>query len=399
MILKKSAFFDFLNRFGDHDFETFLARSEEDIDYINWHDFCLISAYRDASSEYQAVRNSCALFDASPVKKYRFTGRDAGLFIDVVMSRQISALKPMYVGYATFCNDNGMLRDDGLLYKFAEDDYLLMVSEIDHDDYFASVSSRFPELSIEEVTPSLAGLAVQGPRSCAVLKSFGFDSLETLRPFEIRTYAFKDSSVIIARVGFTADLGYELWCVPELTGAVEQAFIEAEQSLDLKIPGYGLEALNALRLEGGFVVPGWETAQEFENDEDERTPAELGIGWTVDLKREEEFIGKAALVKEQELGPRYATIGLKIDDRRKLEEGSPLYFEVNTEGGTIGEITSIAWSHGLDCHVALASIEAGRMAEQGLYYLFVDGERIDCRVVRLPFVNLKRYRQTPAPVS
>ena len=394
MNVKKSAFFDFLNRHTDYDFETFLAGSTEDVDFINWHDFCLISAYRDAPSEYHAVRDSCALFDASPVKKYRFTGTDTGPFLDTIMTRRISTLKPMHVGYATFCNENGMLRDDGLLYKFADDDYLLMVSELDHDDYFAEVARHFADVSIEEVTPSLAGLAVQGPKSCVVLSSFGFTSLETLKPFEIKEYAFRDSSVIVARAGFTADLGYELWCAPELIQAVEQTIKEAEQSLDMQIGSYGLAAMNALRLEGGFVVPGWETAQTFEDDEHERTPAELGISWTVDLDREDDFIGKTALLKEKEDGPRFKTIGVTIEQKCDPDEAI-VYSVVDGKRQKVGTLTSVAWSYQLNCYVALASVRT--LVRGSSYHLEIGGQQILCRETSLPFVNFDRYRQTPAP--
>ena len=82
---------------------------------------------------------------------------------------------------------------------------------------------------------------------------------------------------------------------------IEQAIRKAEVTLSIKIDGYGLKALNALRLEGGFIVPGWDTAQTFEDNEYERTPAELGISWTVDLDRKDDFIGKAALLKEKKV--------------------------------------------------------------------------------------------------
>lgn len=69
-------------------------------------------------------------------------------------------------------------------------------------------------------------------------------------------FAFGSGNVTVARVGFTADLGYEVWYEPELNRVVEQAIRKAEVALSIKIDGYGLKALNALRLEGGFIVPG-----------------------------------------------------------------------------------------------------------------------------------------------
>jgi len=396
--MKKSTFYDFFNRYNNNDFESFLAKSEEDVDYINWHDYCLPMTYSDDASEYRAVRSACALFDASPVKKYQFSGAAAGAFLDAVMTRQVSRQKSMRVGYAILCNEEGMLLDDGLLYKFSDDNYLLMVSEIDHDEHFAKVSNRFDDLKIDEITPALSGLAFQGPYSCKILKHIGFSSIENLKPFEIKKFAFGSANVTVARVGFTADLGYELWFEPELNRAVEQAIRQAEDTLSIKIDGYGLKALNALRLEGGFIVPGWDTAQTFEDNAYERTPTELGISWTVDLDRKDDFIGKAALLKEKERGPRFKTIGVTIDQECDVAEGMKLYIVIDGKVLQAGTCPSVAWSYGLNRWLGIASIQSDFFRSDLTYHIQIEGEQIACRLVKLPFVKYDRYRQVPAPV-
>ena len=396
--MKKSAFFDFLNRYRNNDFESFLAGSKEDVDFINWNGYCLPMTYGDGESEYRAVRSACALFDASPVKKYKISGADAGAFLDAVMTRRMSRQKSMRVSYAILCNDDGMLLDDGLLYKFSDENYLLMVSEIDHDEHFAGVSNRFAELNIDEITPALSGLAFQGPKSCEILKTIGFSSIENLRPFEIKKFALDNGNVTIARVGFTADLGYEVWFEPELNRLVEQAIRKAEVALNIKIDGYGLKALNALRLEGGFIVPGWDTAQTFEDNDYERTPAELGISWTVDLDRKDDFIGKAALLKEKERGPRFKTTGLTIDQECDLAEGMELYTVIDGKVLQAGTCPSVAWSYGLNRWLGIASIHSDFFRSDITYHMQIGGEQIACRLVKLPFVKYDRYRRVPAPV-
>ncbi len=394
--LKKSIFFDFLNRYSQIDFDNLITTAKEDVDFINWHDFCVPMVYGDEKSEYLAVRNACGLFDASPVKKYKITGMDAGLFLDAILTRKMSDSKPMRVLYATLCNEDGMLLDDGLLYKFADDNYLLMISEIDHEDHFAKVSGNFSNLFIKEVTPSLAGLAVQGPKSCSVLKAMGIDStIEDLIPFEIKSFTMDQNEITIARAGFTADLGYELWFDPQLKSIIEQAICKAETHLGLRISGYGVSALNTLRLEGGFIVPGWETAQIFENNEDERTPDELGIAWTVDLNRKDEFIGKQALLAQKEKGPRFKTIGLTIDTLLTIEDGTPLYALIENQEKKVGMLPSIGRSYELNYSLSLASVKADIAIENSGFYIKANKEKLACKMVKLPFVNFSRYRQTP----
>ncbi len=396
--LRKSVFFDFLNRYTNIDFKKILETGEEDVDYINWHSYFVPMAYGDEKSEYNAVRNACALFDASPVKKYKVTGKDAGLFLDAILTRIVSKSKPMKVLYATLCNDDGMLLDDGLLYKFADDNYLLMISEIDHDDHFAKVSKNFRDLLIEEATPSLAGLAIQGPKSCSVLKAMGFDkTIETLTPFEIKTFSLDQNQITVARAGFTADLGYELWFKPELKSSIEQAICKAETNLGIRIAGYGVNALNSLRLEGGFIVPGWETAQTFEDNNDERTPDELGIAWTVDLNRKDEFIGKQALLAQKNGTPRFKTIGVTIDTLLTIEDGTPLFTEIENQEQEVGILPSVGRSYELNCSISLASVKTDSLIENTELYIIINETRLACTSVKLPFVNFKRYRQTPAP--
>ena len=399
--MKKSTFFDFLNRYQIDDFASYLAGSQEDIDFINWHDYCLPMSYSDTASEYKAVRSTCGLFDASPIKKYRISGTDAGKFLDIVMTRQMSRQKSMQVGYAVFCNEDGMLLDDGLLYKFSEDNYLLMVSEIDHDEHFAKISSRFGDLKIDEVSPSLSGLAFQGPKSCEILNHMGFSSIEDLKPFEIKIFPFGGGSVTAARVGFTADLGFELWFEPQLNTAVEEAIRDVETRINVKIDGYGLKALNALRLEGGFIVPGWETAQTFEDNEFERTPTELGLSWIVDLDHKEDFIGKTALLKEREQGPRFKTIGLILDKAIGLDsdvqDGIDVFVLIHGDVLNVGTIPSVAWSYELRCWLGLASVKSG-LDSSLEYHVQINDDQITCRQANLPFVKFDRYRQVPAPL-
>ncbi len=129
--MKKSIFFDFLNRRQDVDFKRFMAESTEDEQYINWNEFLLPMDYGDAEAEYFAIRNSCAIFDVSPIRKIRVRGADAGAFFDRLLTRPVSGLPAMRATYTVFCNEDGSLKDDSILYKFADDDYLLMPSDVD----------------------------------------------------------------------------------------------------------------------------------------------------------------------------------------------------------------------------------------------------------------------------
>ena len=136
--MKKSVFFDFLNRSSDKTFETLLSSGEEDKDFINWNEFLLPQSYGDAKGEYYAIRNECAVFDVSPIRKIRISGSSASKLLDYVLTRPVSPSREMTAIYVAYCNVDGTLKDDSILYKFSHDDYLLMPSDIDHSPHLAS---------------------------------------------------------------------------------------------------------------------------------------------------------------------------------------------------------------------------------------------------------------------
>jgi aminomethyltransferase len=395
--LSKSIFYDFVSRYVVTDFNSYMANSVEDEDYINWHDSVLPMVYDNEEKEYNAVRNGCALFDASPVKKYRIRGIDAGAFMDYVMTRSMSKLPVMRATYAIWCNEDGMLRDDAMLYKYAEDNYLLMVAEMDHDEHFSQAQQKFGEVIITEETPSLAGFAVQGAKSCAVLNSFGFTGIEDLKPFHMKMFTLNGSEVMVSRVGFTADLGYEIWFQPSLCKDIEQAFINAEKVVGIEIAGYGLTAIQLCRMEGGMIVPGWDTAQTFEDPEFERSPFELAMAWNVDLDRTEDFIGKAALTKEKTQGSRFKMKGFVIAAECDLEDGAELFVTIDGEDLQVGTLPSVSWSYSTNGWIGLSSLKTD-YADVTQGFVVINDEKVTCCISKIPFVKIERRSQVPAPM-
>lgn len=286
---KKSALFEIVARHSDFDFERFVRETSPE-DYDQWNGYCLPMHYSEAAREYEAIRNRCALFDASPMKKYRLQGGDAGAFLDRILTAPVSQLPAMRATYGLLCNEEGFLLDDGIVFKLSDNDYLFLITEIDHDAYFASLND-FDDIEIFEETSDWAGLAIQGPKSCAVLSQFGFSGIEALKPFDLRRYDLAAHDVIVGRVGFTGDLGYEIWFHPRAIDVIQSAINAAESGLGFEILGYGLSAVQICRIEAGMIVPGWDTAGEFVDKSRERTPYELTLGWNVKLQRDEAFAG------------------------------------------------------------------------------------------------------------
>ena len=397
-MIKKSPFFEFFNRRSDPSFEDFLATSVEDQHYIDWNGFLLPNDYGDAELEYHAIRQGCAVFDVSPLRKIRVHGNSAGAFFDRLLTRPVSDLAPMRATYTVFCNSDGSLKDDAILYKFADDDYLMMPSDIDHSPYFESVCRQcsIENVSFTECTDGWYGVAVQGPLSAVVLQEMGFDSVDQLRPFEVREYEFGGGAICVARMGFTADLGYECWLAPPLASALIEWLETVRTSLNIELPGYGLDALQACRLEGGFIVAGWDCSTEVDPQPGfERSPYELGLRWLVDLNGSD-FVGKDALIEQNKNGPAFSLRYFSLDENMKLQDGTKIY-AVDSDNA-IGSINCSSWSWGLQQTIGNASIKS-EYSDQECGRVSIDEEFVDLRLHRKPLLELQRRNQVPAPTD
>ncbi len=398
--MKKSPFFDLLNRREHVDFAQFLQVSKENEDYINWNQFLLPDHYGDAENEYHAIRTSCALFDVSPMRKYRIQGEDAGAFLDRMLTRRVSSVLPMRCTYVVFCNGHGSLKDDAILQKLAEHDYLLLPSDMDHSTHFETLTHAygFNNLTINDCTESWVGMAVQGPLSAAVLHQMGFEGIEHLEPFTIRDFQLAAGPIRISRMGFTADLGYECWMSPQTGKAFEIAIKSARESMPMAIPGYGLSALQACRLEGGFIVAGWDCATEADPQPGfERSPFELGLGWLVNLEGDD-FVGKDALLKQKENGVKNTLRSFQIEGQHDLDDGVAIYTHIDGQKLTIGQVNCSAWSWGMNRTIGNASLKSLHK-DTAEAWVIVAGEELNLSLSRGPLRSFKLSKQLPAPIN
>src|SRR4051812_39619501 len=183
-----------------------LARTE---DWYNWSGYKAPHSLWDEELEYFAIRSQAAVFDISPMVKYRIAGPGAEAFLNRLTLRDVGKLKPGRVHYTAWCNDEGHVLDDGALFRLADDHFRLCCQER-HLPWLLD-SAVGCAVDIEEETEAVAGLALQGPTACAVLKAAGFAGVERLNVFDLAAFPAEGGPVTVSRTGFTGDLGYELF--------------------------------------------------------------------------------------------------------------------------------------------------------------------------------------------
>ncbi|TDJ43345.1 MAG: aminomethyl transferase family protein [Gammaproteobacteria bacterium] len=363
-----------------------------------WHDYLSADTYICDSKEYFAVRNTCAVFDLTPMEKTRVTGPDAFAYLDRLLTRSVEKVKPGRVGYCVWCDDNGRLLDDGTLFHLHEGDYRLCSLHPQLDWMLTSAIGFDVDIRVE--THEVAALAFQGPTSCAVLRKMGLDDIENLKPFGIKHYAFAGTELMVSRTGYSGDLGYELWIDPSAAEDLWDRLFEAGELHG--IMPFGGNALDLVRIEAGLLLCGKDflPADGTVRPERTRSPFELGLDWLVDLSKPC-FNGRQALLEEKKNGSRYNFVKLDIDGNKPANDS----FIMLQNKTTVGHVTSAMWSPSAKANIAFASLEApyGQVGEEFLAEIYYQRElkwtRVlaPCRVIDHNFFEPPRRRMTPAP--
>jgi aminomethyltransferase len=365
-------------------------------EWSRWSDYLSVPAYWCESMEYFAGRNACGVFDITPMVKHLVTGPDALPYLNRLMTRDVRKIKPGRVGYSVWCNEQGRVIDDGTIFHLKDGVYRVCSQE--HQiDWFLTNTLGF-DVTITEDTHDVAGLALQGPTSCAVLKKMGLGGIENLTPFGLTYFDFEGVELMVSRTGFTGDLGYELWIDPEHAEVLWDRLFEAGELHGIR--AMGSNALELLRIEAGFILAGADflPAMEAVRPTHTRSPFELGLGWLVSFDKGV-FNGRAALLEEKQNGSRYHLVKLDIDGNKPASQS----FVYTKDKKYAGTVTSAMWSPSAKASIALASLEAplGNPGEEYLVEIYYQRElkwsrvMAPARVVKDVFWDPPRKRQTP----
>ncbi len=375
-----------------------------------------LSALRyDLSSkhEYFAVRNSAGYFDTSPLYKYRITGPDSERFLATMMTRDVRRCRPGQAMYTVWCNDAGYVLEDGVVFRDAQDDWLLTAAE-PNQGYLESLVGSM-RVEIEDVSADYGMLAVQGPRSREILAKVA-PEVEDLAFFGLTPAKIGGAPVVISRTGFTGDLGYEVRVEADEAMGVLDKIIQAGEGNGFR--PFGEDALLMLRIEAGLSLIGIEfsSARYAFTDAERFTPKELGFGWMLGkggsaLGEDRPFIGRRAIERELRDGTsRWATVGLWVDwqEYAKLhtergllvpKDENPVGWESMLYGGPdrderVGYATSLMYSPVLQRHIAIARVLPEYAAKGSTVHLevTVDHEYLSVPATtdRLPLYNPPR---------
>ena len=336
-------------------------------------------SYTTINEEHLNVRSKVGLFDVSHMGQFFLKGAQATALVQKVTSNDVKAITIGQAQYSCLPNKEGGIVDDLLVYKLADDEYMLVVnaSNIDKDLNWITAANDLG-VTIEDRSDSMALLALQGPLAQELLAKITDIDLDKMAyyHFGIGTVAGQ-KNVIVSATGYTGSGGYEIYL--DNKDAVRVWELLMKEGKASGILPIGLGARDTLRLEMGFCLYG--------NDiTDETSPIEAGLGWITKTGIEDDFSSKSIFVKQREEGIKRKLVAFKVDDRRVPRNG---YEIVNEEGEIIGKVTSGTMSPSLDLPIGMGYVPKAYAKKGTAIGIKIRSKVLKATVVKAPFYKAK----------
>jgi len=321
--------------------------------------------------EHHATRNSAGLFDLSHMGRFRLRGPGRTAALDHLVTNGVAALPPGRVRYTPLCAEDGGVLDDLLVYVF-EDELLLVVNASNAAADFAWIREHAEgfETTLQDMTDAVAMIGLQGPRAAALLAPLTDADLPALRNYHHVTATVAGIPGLLSRTGYTGEDGFEFLFPAATVREVWAPLREAGA-----VPS-GLGARDSLRLEAGMPLYGHELDRN-------TNPLEAGLASFV--RFDHDFIGRAALERVRDDGPRRKLAAFESDGKRIPRPGCRLL----SGGHEVGRVASGLYSPTLRRNIGTGYVPAELAAPGQTLEVEVRDERLPARVVPLPFYKRK----------
>jgi aminomethyltransferase len=337
--------------------------------------------YKGITVEHQAVRERVGIFDVCHMGELVLGGPDAADVVDGLVTNDLSRIADGQAMYTCCCNERGTILDDLIIYKRSANDILVVCNASNRQKISAHFRAAAQgRCEFADVSDQTALIALQGPKAFAVLAAAdpALAGLSAqLKSFRLGSFDVAGVRATVARTGYTAEDGVELFCASSDAVALWRRLLEAGAAFGIEPAGLG--ARDTLRLEGRLSLYG--------NDIDETTnPIEAGLGWTVKLGKRD-FVGRAAIAEIKREGPARCLVGFEMTGRGIARHGYPL---LDAAAKPCGVCTSGGPSPTLGKNIGLGYLPAGMSAVGSQFLVDCRGKQISAVVVKTPFYARSR---------
>jgi len=338
------------------------------VDFGGWE---MPVQYAGILEEHRAVRERVGLFDVSHMGELDVVGPDSLAALQALTPNDVSKLEDGRIHYSAFLTERGTFVDDLLVYRRAADSYLVVVNASNTPKDFDWARERATgQVRVADRSADYALIAVQGPKSAALLSR-----LSKPDPSDLPYYGFRDTEVagaktLVSRTGYTGEDGFEVYCRPEDADRIFRRLLEEGQREG--VAPCGLGARDTLRLEAKMALYG--------NDIDDTVTAyEADLGWIVKPAKGD-FLGREALLAQKAAGVPRKLVGFEMSDRGIARHGYP----AKTAEGP-GVVTSGTHSPTLGKPIGLALLPSAASGVGTEFEVEIRGRAAAARVVPTPF--------------
>jgi aminomethyltransferase len=350
------------------------------VDFAGWE---MPLHYGSIIEEHNQVRTSGGLFDVSHMGRLRFTGRDARKFLDHVCTRQIFDMTAGSVRYSLVCNERGGCRDDVLVYRLDEAEFIMVcnasnrIKLIEHFNTVKAATGMVFKMADE--TKSTAMVALQGPKVIEMISQFSRE-IPGLKRYRFVEKSLLIAKVLISRTGYTGEDGVEAILPSMFAGQAVKMMMANIGEGSAAIKPCGLGARDSLRLEASMALYGHEITEDID-------PVSAGLTFAIKLDKGAEnpevgrFIGQDALQRITKDSPKRTLTGLKLEGKRSARQG----MAVKNGEKVVGEVSSGCLSPTLGYPIAMAYVDAGHNALGTALQIDLGKTTAEVQVVAMPF--------------
>lgn len=322
--------------------------------------------------------NDAILCDVAVERQVEITGPDAAKFVQMLTPRDLSKMAVGQCKYILITNADGGILNDPILLRLAENHFWISLADSDILLWAQGVAIH-SGMDVHICEPDVSPLQLQGPKSGLIMQELFGDSILDLKYYWLREVELDGIPLIVSRTGWSSELGYEIYLRNSAYGdTLWERIMAAGLPHGLK-PGH---TSSIRRIEGGML--------SYHADADINTnPFELGYDRLVNLDIEAEFIGKAALLRIKDAGPKRKQIGLVIDCA-PLQGPNTTFWAITQDGAEIGKVTSAVYSPRLEQNIALAMVGAEHAVTGAKVEVVTKSGPTPATIVEFPFYDPKK---------
>lgn len=282
-----------------------------------------------AVEEHVGTRQRASLCDLDYMGEFRIEGPDALKFVQKLFVNDYQSGATGMIKYTAMCDSKGNMVDDGTVWRLSETKFMFVSGDEADYEWIVQNANGF-DVEVKNITSEITTLALQGPKSKAVLSKLSSVDLDTIRYYHFKEAKVDGIDCLVNRMGYVGEFGYELHFNPQYARHIWTAVMQAGDEFNI-VP-CGQAALESLRQEAGYLLVG--------NDHDKNTnPLEAGIGWTVKFDKED-FNGKQGLLDIMRQGVKRRLVWFKLKGGEVASKGDAIF----SGGSRIGEVTSGSYS-------------------------------------------------------